>query len=102
MTDAVLTDVLAQRVMHWGVTADRYLIGNRSWIPKWRFNPLEKLEDAFKLLDHSEANRYTISMTGAAGFEVEVDLDGRVGTATREPKPRAITLALARSLGLEV
>ena len=102
MTDAVLIDLLAQRVLGWGVSPDRYLLGRRSWIPKWRFNPLEKLDDAFKLLDHSKLSRYDISMSGDGGFQVEIDVDGNVGKAAGEPKPRTIVLALARSLGLEV
>jgi len=51
MTSDVVTARLAERVMGWSVAPDRYLIGNRSWIPRWRFQPLERLEDAFRLLE---------------------------------------------------
>ena len=101
MTDNVLIDHLARQVLKWGVGPDRFLTGNRSWIPKWKFNPLEHLDDAFRLLDHSNGVRYAIAQTGAT-FAVEVERNGKIGKATGDSKPRTITLALARSLGLEV
>ncbi|MBI4463135.1 MAG: hypothetical protein HY647_00385 [Acidobacteria bacterium] len=101
MTDSMLIDRLAVQVMHWRVGPDRFITGNRSWLPKWRFNPLQRLEDAFMLLDHSKSARYVISQTGSK-FQVEVEHDGKIGKAADKAKPRAITLALARSLGLEV
>lgn len=100
MTDNVLIDRLAQQVLQWGVAPDRFLTGNRSWIPKWKFNPLERIDDAFGLLDHSGSSRYAILKAGGA-FEVEVECHGRVGRATGRSSARAITIALARSLGLE-
>jgi hypothetical protein len=51
VTDESLTALLAQKVMGWNVAPDRSLIGNRSWIPRWRFQPTEKLDDAFRLLE---------------------------------------------------
>ncbi len=101
MTDAVLIDQLAQRIFHWSVTPDRFLMGNRSWIPKWKFNPLKRLEDAFRLLDDGAASRYAISFSRGC-FEVEVEFNGSLGKASGESKPRTITLAAARGLGLEV
>ena len=101
MTDAAVVDRLAHQVLHWVVAPDRFLTGNRSWIPKWKFNPLERLEDAFRLLDESAPNRYAISL-GGGRFEVEVEINSNIGKASGEIKPRTITLALARSLGLEV
>jgi hypothetical protein len=101
VTDNLLIDRLAQQVLHWRVGPDRFLTGNRSWIPRWKFNPLERLEDAFRLLDHSKSARYVISQTGGK-FQAEVEHDGKIGRAADDSKPRAITLALARSLGLEV
>lgn len=100
MTDNMLIDRLAQQVLHWGVGPDRFLTGNRSWIPRWKFNPSERLEDAFRLLDHARPTRYALSQTGGV-FAVEVECDAKGGKATDDFKPRAITLALARSLGLE-
>ena len=99
MSSEHLTAILAERVMGWGVGPDRFLTANRSWIPRWKFKPLERIGDAFMLLDHSGSNRYAIVKAGGA-FEVKVECNGRVGRATGRSSARAITLALARSLGL--
>lgn len=96
-----LTAMLAKSVMGWKVAPDRFLTSNRSWIPRWKFNPLERVQDAFMLLDSSGSNRYTILKAGGC-FEVKVECNGRDGRATDRSSARAITLALARSLGLEV
>ena len=101
MTDNALIDLLAEQVLYWRVAPDRFLKRNRSWLPKWRFNPIQRLEDAFLLLDHSQPTRYVISQTGGK-LQVEVERDGKIGRATADSKPRAITLALARSLDVEV
>lgn len=101
MNAECLTAALAKRVLGWQAGPDRFLTAKRSWIPRWRFNPLQRIEDAFMLLDHSGSSRYAI-LKDRDAFSVEVECNGRVGRATDDSKPRAITLALARSLGLEV
>jgi hypothetical protein len=101
VNDNVLIDRLALQVMHWRVGSDRFVSENRSWLPKWRFNPLERLADAFLLLDHSDSVRYVISQTSGK-FQVKVEHNEKIGIATGTCRPRVITLAVARSLGLEV
>jgi hypothetical protein len=101
MTAEALTAELAQKVMGWNVAPDRFLIGNRSWIPRWRFQPLERLEDAFRLLEKAKPEQYSMGLDGSGSFSVEVRIGGKLGVARNELKPRAITLALARALGLE-
>ena len=101
MTEEALTAVLAERVMGWKVAPDRFIKSGRSWLPKWRFAPFTRLDDAFQLLDRS-ASSYKLERVGSATFAVEVELDGRIGKASGEPKARAITLAVGRALGLEV
>ena len=98
-SDNVLIEELAQMVLHWRVAPDRYLTGNRSWLPKWRFDPLQRLEDAFLLLDHNKSVRYVISQNGGR-CRVEIEQNGRIGRASSDCKARAIVLALARSLGV--
>ncbi len=99
--DVRLTDELASRVMGWRVAPGRFLKAGRSWIPTWRFAPLSRLDDAFQLLDRSEST-YKLERTHADAFSVEVRFGGRIGKASGEPKARAITLAIARALGLEL
>jgi len=42
MTDQRLIDGLAVGVMGWTVAPDRFLMGRRRWIPRWRFQPTRK------------------------------------------------------------
>ena len=100
MTAEALTAELAQKVMGWNVAPDRFLIGNRSWIPRWRFQPLERLEDAFRLLDKAEPEHYSMGLDAGGRFFAEVRIGSRLGKARDDSKPRAITLALACALGL--
>ncbi len=102
MTDESLTALLAQKVMGWSVAPDRFLVGNRSWIPRWRFQPAEKLDDAFRLLEKAEPEHYSMGLDGSGRFCVQVRIGGKLGVAREEPKARAITLAVARALGIEV
>ena len=88
--------------MGWGVAPDRYMTGNRSWMPRWRFQPMHKLEDAFDLLEHAKPEFYSMRSADNGTFSVKVQIKCRVGEATRESKPLAITLAVARALGMKV
>ena len=77
------------------------MTAKRSWIPRWKFNPLERIQDAFMLLDASRSKHYTI-VKAKGSFKVEVECDGRIGKATGQSSAQTITIALARSLGLDV
>lgn len=101
MTDAQLTDELASRVMGWKVAPGRFVKQSRSWIPKWRFAPLERLEEAFLLLDTARAE-YTLSRSGIGAFAASVQLGRGHGHASGDSKPRTITIALAKAAGIEV
>jgi hypothetical protein len=96
-----LTDELVSRVMDWRIAPDRYLKPGRSWIPKWRFNPLQRLDDAFQLLDHT-GGAYTLAADSKGVFTAEVRIRSEIGRATGDVKARTITLAIARALKLEV
>ena len=67
MTSEHLTAVLAERVMGSTVRRDRFMIGSRGWMPRWRFQPLERIEDAFALLDQS-SSQYRIERAGDREF----------------------------------
>jgi len=101
MTEDLIA-VLARRVMRWDVAPDRFLVGNRKWMPRWRFQPDIRLEDAFRLLEAAAPQKYTLSCEGPDAFCVQVWIDGRTGKAQDRSKPRAITLAVCRALQIEV
>lgn len=100
MNDERLTDELAVRVMRWRPAPDRFVKSGRSWIPRWRFQPLADLVDAFQLLDHAALN-YTLTRD-CHMFTAHVRVGASRGTASGELKARTITLAVARALGIDV
>jgi hypothetical protein len=97
-----LTTLLAQHVMGWGVAPERFLVGKRRWIPRWRFQPAERLEDAFRLLEEAAPRRYSMGRDGQGPFRVQVQIGQETGRAQDVSKPRAITLAVARAIKLQV
>jgi hypothetical protein len=102
LTNDHLTAVLAERVMGWGVGPDRFLMGNRGWMPRWRFQPIEKLEDAFRLLEEATPQEYSICGDEKGNVHVRVRIDGTAGEAWGTSKPSVITHATARAVGIEV
>jgi len=95
-----LTALLAERVMGWKAAPDRFMKPGRSWMPRWRFQPFEELEDAFQLLDRA-AESFRLTSDNHRGFTAEVHIRGRHGMASGVCKARMITTAIARALGLE-
>jgi hypothetical protein len=102
MTPEVLTSLLAERVMGWTVFADRFVMGDRRWIPRWRFQPTERLADSFHLLERAAPEEYSMRGDNKGNFRVRVQIGGRTGEAHGTSKPRAITYAVALAIGLEV
>jgi hypothetical protein len=102
MTSENLAALLAKRVMGWGVGPDRFLMGNRGWMPRWRFQPAEKLADALRLLEEAAPEEYNMRGDSEGNVQVQVRIGDGTGEACGTSKPRAITLAVARALRLEV
>lgn len=102
MTNDQLTALLAERVMGWTVGPDRFMTGNRSWISRWRFQPVEKLADALRLLDVAAPEEYSLRGDGEGNSRVHVRIGDATGEACSASKPRAITCAIARAVGIEV
>jgi hypothetical protein len=101
MTSEHLTSVLAEKVMGWSVGPDRFMLGERRWLPRWRFQPVERLEDAFRLLEQAGPEEY--SMGAADGsFWAKVRIAGTTGEARELSKPRALTFAIARAFEIDV
>lgn len=101
MTDERLTDQLAERGLGWRLAPGRFLTSGRSWIPRSRFRPFVDVRDALRVLE-AVTNDYSLVATPGGAFTVEVRLRGRVGRAVGEPKARAISLAIAQAMALDV
>ena len=97
-----LTAVLAERVMGWTVGPDRFMMGNRGWMPRWRFQPTEKLDDAFRLLEEAAPQEYSICSDDKGQLQVRVRVGVCTGAATGGPMATAIATAVARAVGLQV
>jgi hypothetical protein len=102
VTNDQLTAVLAERIMGWTVGPDRLLMGNRGWMPRWRFRPTEKIEDAFRLLEATAPQEYAMGAGENGGFWARVRIAGTTGEARESSQARAMTLAIARAISLKV
>jgi hypothetical protein len=103
VTSEDLSAILAARVMKWCVTSDRFVLDGRRWLPRWRFRPTERIEDAFRLLEALNPEEYIMRGRRADEFWVRVRLHkGGVGEASDKSQARAITYAVARAIGVDV
>jgi hypothetical protein len=102
MTNDQLTAILAERVMGWGIAPERFLMGKRRWIPRWRFQPVENLDDAFQLLEKAAPQEYSIGGDDKGNVYVHVRIAGSAGEARGTSRPLVITYAIARAVGIEV
>ena len=102
MTAQALTRLLAERVMQWTAAPNRFMLGDRAWIPNWRFQPCENLADAFQLLDAAKPETYSIGADETGCFWAKVQIGGVVGEGRDRSMPRAITCAAARASGIDV
>ena len=101
MTSEQLTAILAERVMGWTVVPERFITGNRRWLPRWRFQPLANLRDAFRLLERAAAT-YTLTATANGTFTAHVSVGDRTRSASGKSKAATITVAAARAIGIDV
>ena len=97
-----LAAILAARVMGWRVGPDRFLLGTGRWLPRWRFQPTKRIEDAMRLLDHAAPQEFTMGTADNGGFWVKVRIGGSIGEARESSKPGAITFAVAMALGIDI
>ena len=102
MTDECLTALLAERVMGWSVAPDRFMTGNRGWLSRWRFQPTERLTDALRLLEVAAPEEYSLRGDSEGNSQVHVRIGDATGEACNASKPRAITWAIARAVGIRV
>jgi hypothetical protein len=102
MSDDRLTEELAHQVLGWSVGPDRFVMDGRRWLPRWRFQPAARLEDAFRLLDRAAPQEYAMGAAENGGFWAKVRVAGVTGEAHESSQARALTLAIARAIGLNV
>ena len=102
MTNDQLAAILAERVMGWSVGPDRFMMGDRRWQPRWRFQPAKRLEDAFRLLEQAAPQEYALRAAENGGFWASVHIAGNTGEAHESSQARAMTLAVARALRLDI
>jgi hypothetical protein len=102
MSDAQLTSELAKRVMHWRVGPDRFLKTGREWIRRSEFEPLHKIDHAFRLLEQAAPQEYSMGVKQQGPFCVRVCIKGVIGEASDPSKAVAITHAVARAIGINV
>jgi hypothetical protein len=101
MTDAHLTDQLVLWALGWRLGSDRYIKSDRGWIPRSKFQPLTDIRDAFRILD-ALTHDYSLRAVPNQGFTVEVRHGKWVGRAKAEHKARAISLAVAAVMRIEI
>jgi hypothetical protein len=89
ITEQSLTDALAERVLGWKAVPDRYIKSARSWLPKWRFQPFVRVEDAFQLLE-AGASSYRIEACGPGTFTAEIRIGSDTGKATDRSPARML------------
>jgi hypothetical protein len=97
-----LTACLVARVMHWRVSPDRYLTGERASLPRWKFQPAHKMADAIRLLEAANTEEYSLATNADGSLCAKVRIAGANAEARANTKPMAICLAVAAALGLEV
>jgi hypothetical protein len=102
MNSEHLAAVLAERVMGWSVGPDRFLTGNRGWMPRWKFQPAQKLADAIRLLEAANTEEYSVAAAANGEFCARVRISGATAEATANTKPLAICLAVAAVVGIDV
>ena len=102
MTSEQLTLVLVEKIMGWSIGPDRFMLPNRRWMPRWRFQPADKLDDAFRLLQQAAPEQYTIRGDEKGSIDVEVHINGTAGEARGTSISGAVTYAIARAIGVEV
>jgi hypothetical protein len=88
--------------MGWTVGPDRFMMGKRGWMPRWRFQPTVRLDDAFLLLEKAAPQEYSICGDARGDVHVRLIVRGTSSEAHGKSKPLTITHAIARAVGIEV
>jgi hypothetical protein len=101
VTNEQLTAILAERILGWSVAPERFLLGNRQWITRLRFQPLNRIQDAFRLLQ-ATAGCFSVTKTASGAFTATIQIGHRTGTASGPAAAATITRAIARAIGVDL
>jgi hypothetical protein len=99
VTNDQYTAILAERILGWTVGPERFLLGNRQWITRANFQPFKRVQDAFRLLKKA-ASAFSLTKTPDGVFTATVQVGDRAGTASGRAEAAAISLAIARAVGV--
>jgi hypothetical protein len=102
VTTDQLTALLAENVMHWRVGPERFLMDGRRWLPRWKFQPVQKLTDAIRLLEAAKPEAYSVAAEPNGTFCARVSVSGVTAEGHARTKPLAICLAVAAVAGIAV
>lgn len=102
MSDDRLNEELARQVLGWKVAPDRFLLGGRRWLPRWRFQPTKKLTDAIRLLEAAKPQEYSMAVNASRESWAKVKIRGTTAQAQGKTQPLAICRAVAAAYGIEV
>jgi hypothetical protein len=97
-----LTDALAREALGWKTAPDRYLLNDRRWLPKWRFQPTKNIADAFQLLEAADVLGYALRVDRNGVCRASVRTKAASAEASGPSVPRAICVAFARVYGIRV
>jgi hypothetical protein len=93
---------LAEHVLKWRPTPDRFLIGCRGWKPRWKFRPTKSLSDATVLVEALAPQGYVVETDSRGEHLVTIRIGTRAWQGRDTSKPLAICRAVAAVLGIEV
>src|SRR5206468_3536611 len=97
-----LNDELAVRVMSWRLAPGRYLESDKTCIPRWRSQPVEKPAETLRLLEVAAPEEYSVDGDRDGNSRTRVRIGATTGEACCVSKRRAITWAIARAVGIQV
>jgi hypothetical protein len=97
-----LTGSLVAAVLHWRVAPGRFLTSERGWLPRWKFQPAQKITDAIRLVEAAGTEEYSLTSNADGNFCATVRINGTTSEGCANTKPLAICLALAAAVGIEV
>jgi hypothetical protein len=95
-----LTVVLAERIMGWTAGPDRFSMGKRKWIPRWRFHPTNRMEDALVLLKHlaPDSMKWVAGKTASFGQKFTLAIQQLPRMNPRRPRPLHLRLRVLLAL----